>query len=195
MIHEENLREQEERNNKILHIQSQFEDLNEGIAELSKVNDITAEDTGNVADVVSEVVAQCEVISKALELFVDFSDLYVKSNQNIAGIANKTNLLSLNASIEAARAGEMGRGFAVVAGEIRTLASSTKELIEVNDKQAAETLPKIKESIDMIKNLLDSIYSVNQRVVNIAATTQEITAQSDTLRNMSDVIQNTVKTI
>ena len=195
MIHEENLREQEERNNKILHIQSQFEDLNEGIAELSKVNDITAEDTGNVADVVSEVVAQCEVISKALELFVDFSDLYVKSNQNIAGIANKTNLLSLNASIEAARAGEMGRGFAVVAGEIRTLASSTKELIEVNDKQAAETLPKIKESIDMIKNLLESIYMVNERVVNIAATTQEISAQSDTIRNMSDVIQNTVNTI
>ena len=195
MMHKENLQEQEERNLKILHIKEQFEDLNAGIAELSKVNDITAEDTGNVADVVNEVVAECEEISKALELFVEFSDLYVKSNQNIAGIANKTNLLSLNASIEAARAGEMGRGFAVVAGEIRTLASSTKELISVNDKQAAETLPKIKESIDMIKNLLESIYIVNQRVVNIAATTQEISAQSDTIRNMSDVIQNTVNTI
>ena len=195
IVHRENVKEQEERNDKICHIREEFEELNAGIAELSKVNDITAEDAESVAQIVNEVATQCEVISKSLELFIAFSDLYVESNQNIAGIANKTNLLSLNASIEAARAGELGKGFAVVAGEIRGLASSTKELIEVNDKQAAETLPRIKESIDLIKRLLDSIYVINERVVNIAATTEEISAQSDTIRSLSDMIQNTVNTI
>ena len=194
-IHLTNVQEQEERNNKIHHIIDQFTCLNEGITELSRVNDTTAEDAENVAQVVSEVVQQCESISKSLELFMEFSDLYVESNQNIAGIANKTNLLSLNASIEAARAGEMGKGFAVVAGEIRTLASSTKELIEVNDKQAAETLPKIKESIDLIKHLLDSISVLNERVINIAASTEEISAQSDVIRTMSDMMQESVNAI
>ena len=194
-MHQDSIKEQEERNNKIQLIIEQFDQLNEGISELSSVNNVTAQDAGNVAQVVSEVAAQCEVISKSLELFISFSDLYVESNHSIEGIANKTNLLSLNASIEAARAGELGKGFAVVAGEIRALATSTKELIAVNDKQAAETLPRIKESIDLIKKLLDSISVLNERVVNIAATTEEISAQSDTIRDLSDVIQNTVSTI
>ena len=72
----------------------------------------------NVAlnELMGKTTANVEQMEKLTNMIEGFAGV-------IAGIANKTNLLSLNASIEAARAGEHGRGFAIVAKKVETLAS------------------------------------------------------------------------
>ncbi len=62
-------------------------------------------------------------------------------------VAQKTELLSLNASIEATRAGEMGKGFALVANEIRSMAENSKR------------------SSQEIRRIVDDIFEDNKAVM------------------------------
>ena len=82
----------------------------------------------------------------------------------IIDIADKINLLSLNASIEAARAGEHGRGFAVVADEIGKLAVQTSESIKTiesvlkeNTDTTAQGADRISEASELIKWMMEAI--------------------------------------
>lgn len=122
----------------------------------------------------------------------------------ITGIANQTNLLSLNASIEAARAGEQGKGFAVVASEIKTLAEqSTESAQEIRNiitnlvqkfGVSTELVEKIQESVTIEGDVLDGVqesftkvtHSMNQTSENINdiyGKTNELSIAKDNVLN------------
>ncbi len=85
-------------------------------------------------DKISESLSSIEKISSSYrELVKNWSGLN-REIDNIRGvvsiiedIAERTNLLSLNASIEAARAGKNGAGFAIVSSEVNKLSVQTAE--------------------------------------------------------------------
>ncbi|VAX32674.1 hypothetical protein MNBD_NITROSPIRAE01-1140 [hydrothermal vent metagenome] len=63
----------------------------------------------------------------------------------VGDIANKTDMLAVNAAIEAAKAEEHGKGFAVVASEVRSLADQSKKAAE-----------KIESLVEEIQNSVNS---------------------------------------
>lgn len=87
--------------------------------------------------------------------------------QLIREIADKVNLLSLNAAIEAARAGEHGRGFAVVAQEVRNLAEKTFHATKEIDASVGGIMSETQHAVERINALLTDVQSNVQQIEQV----------------------------
>ena len=113
-----------------------------------------ADSSGSIEETVKKFSLTMREVT---DTFSELSSRVAKINQiadTVREIAEKTNLLSLNASIEAARAGEAGRGFAVVAQEVGDLAAKTAEelaKIEETTRSVLSAVDKVRVNIERVK--------------------------------------------
>ncbi|MCP4177641.1 MAG: PAS domain-containing protein, partial [bacterium] len=84
---------------------------------------------------------------------------------SVNGLADQSNLLSVNASIEAAKAGEYGKGFAVVAREVKALADQSKSATK-----------QINSILTDIQKATSSAVMATERGTNAVASGQELSA-------------------
>lgn len=117
----------------------------------------------HIDETVSRSVEESKQVSRITDL-----------TEEILGIANKTNLLALNASIEAARAGEAGRGFAVVADEIRQLADNSRNTANNIQEISVEVVESVEELAANASRLLEF---VNNRVLEDYGVLEETGAE------------------
>lgn len=158
-------------------------------------------------------------ITKEIYILLEKASTITDITKQLNGIANQTNLLSLNASIEAARAGEAGKGFTVVADEIRKLSVESHNAsytINKNVEEIMEQLGNLKNTVDgsketiehqskVVSEVIGAFEQINQYIDGFVISQQEfnnsfegLTENKDNLItsfcNITDVIQEATAT-
>ena len=105
----------------------------------------------------------------------------------ISSLAQRTNLLALNASIEAARGGEAGRGFAVVAAEVKELAAQTAKATERVGIQIQKIQEDTGTSVTSLKAIARQINDLEGTSVSIAAAVDQQSAAGQDLARSIDL--------
>ena len=187
--------------------------VNENIIEIEKVTDETKGLISQGITTMEELTKQSEATSGITKYVVDNvialenkSHAIGKIIQVINGIADQTNLLSLNASIEAARAGEMGRGFAVVADEIRKLAEESleasneiKKVIQEISQQTVDTVSTAKKAeniVNMQTQIVDeTIKTFRDMNTGVEKLISNLTTIGQNMKNMDSAREGTLSAV
>ena len=154
------------------------------------VKDI-AQNAQDAAKVAAKAQQSAEQTNKIVLKLGESSAEIGKVIKVITSIAQKTDLLALNATVEAARAGEVGAGFAVVANEVKELAKQTSQATEEISQKIEAIQNDAKSTVEAIGNISAVISKVNEISISIATAVEEQSATtSEMSRNTTQAAQS-----
>ena len=151
------------------------------ITEISRQAASSAELARGASDLVDSANTRMNDLAQAADEIGEIAGL-------IQTIAQRTNLLALNASIEAARGGEAGRGFAVVASEVKELAMQTSNATASVAEKIQAMQDSTRSSASDLTSIVAQIGELEQVAVMIATAVDQQSVSGDELARNIDTV-------
>lgn len=131
-----------------------------------------------MASAMSQLATATDTIASRLGVMNQKANNITTAVSRIADVADKINLISLNAAIEAEKAGEYGAGFAVVAREVRRLADTSATASQ--------------DITEMVKEIQSS---VSKGVMEMDKFSQQVRHQVELVDRISGQIAHTIEQV
>ena len=132
-----------------------------------------------ITTAMEEIRERVDAIARGIVTLSERTQQIGAITATVNGLADKSNLLALNASIEAARAGEHGKGFAVVAEEVRKLAEQSKA-----------ATAQVESILGDVQTATSAAVAASQEGTKVVEQGLELTGRAgDGIRSLSDTIQ------
>jgi methyl-accepting chemotaxis protein len=116
-----------------------LEEIRRTLETLTQAADQVTVDAETVRDMANRSLESSQQIAERTRLVSEHSDRIGEILSLIQNIADKSDLLALNASLEGTKAGEVGRGFSLVAAEMRRLSEHVMDSVRDIRKLIADT--------------------------------------------------------
>ena len=130
-----------------------------------------AREAGQAARGTGEAIDSARAASGALQTLALSARRMSEMTQAMADLAERSNLLALNASIEAARAGEAGSGFTVVAAEVKALATRAARASKDISDRMAEIMKAIGDATSAFGNVGTTLHDIEAATAATARAT------------------------